>query len=486
MKDFYLKKADINMPPMYQKIIEPPQMPQTVFKGDSFVTDLGCHYVGNFSLCMKPCDAYTDAPVKLSIRFCETAREIDDDFSQYKGNLCSSWLQEEIVYLHNPGKYTLPGRYAARYIKIQVVDAPVKIVLSDFCFTAVTSADENALTCIDTDDQLLKKIDEISATTLKNCMHRVFEDGPKRDRRLWIGDLRLEALTNYVTFNNTELVRRCIYLFAATHSEEKGMVAPHLYEYPDFVSSRGVLTDYALLYAATVCDYLEYTDDISTFAEVYPIVKKQILATRSLLSPEGILTAKKQPGRGTFIDWCPVLCKTTSLHGVYMYVLDMLIKAADRLGSHDKELYLQWYEEAKKAALKHLYDSDKKSFVNKYDNYQNSVHSAVWMVLGKAVEGKNAKTIIQNVLSDPSSIKPFTPYMHHYVVEAMIKTGMIQEAKDYIKSYWGAMAKEGADTFYEVFVPDDADFSPYGDRMINSMCHAWSCTPSYFVRKYFV
>ena len=76
--------------------------------------------------------------------------------------------------------------------------------------------------------------------------------------------------------------------------------------------------------------------------------------------------------------------------------------------------------------------------------------------------------------------------MHHYVVEAMIKTGMIQEAKDYIKSYWGAMAKEGADTFYEVFVPDDADFSPYGDRMINSMCHAWSCTPSYFIRKYFV
>ena len=28
------------------------------------------------------------------------------------------------------------------------------------------------------------------------------------------------------------------------------------------------------------------------------------------------------------------------------------------------------------------------------------------------------------------------------------------------------------------------EFSPYRDRMVNSMCHAWSCTPSYFIRKY--
>jgi hypothetical protein len=31
-------------------------------------------------------------------------------------------------------------------------------------------------------------------------MQEVFEDGPKRDRRLWLGDLRLQALVNDVTF----------------------------------------------------------------------------------------------------------------------------------------------------------------------------------------------------------------------------------------------------------------------------------------------
>lgn len=91
---------------------------------------------------------------------------------------------------------------------------PKKIMLSNFKFKAVSSADETQLKICNCCDEL-KKIDSVAVNTLKNCMHRIFEDGPKRDRRLWIGDLRLEALTNYYTFNNLSLVRRCLYLFAA-------------------------------------------------------------------------------------------------------------------------------------------------------------------------------------------------------------------------------------------------------------------------------
>ena len=36
------------------------------------------------------------------------------------------------------------------------------------------------------------------------------EDGPKRDRRLWLGDLRLEALANYETYRNFDLVKRLL------------------------------------------------------------------------------------------------------------------------------------------------------------------------------------------------------------------------------------------------------------------------------------
>lgn len=38
--------------------------------------------------------------------------------------------------------------------------------------------------------------------------------------------------------------------------------------------------------------------------------------------------------------------------------------------------------------------------------------------------------------------------------------------------------------FYELFDPQSKNFSPYGSPIINSYCHAWSCTPTYFIRKY--
>ena len=89
-------------------------------------------------------------------------------------------------------------------------------------------------------------------------------------------------------------------------------------------------------------------------------------------------------------------------------------------------------------------------------------------------------------LESPTSVKPVTPYMHHYLVEAMLRADMKEEALAHIKSYWGAMVRYGADTFWEIYVPSNAATTCYDDHMMNSFCHAWSCAPSYFIRKYFV
>ena len=49
----------------------------------------------------------------------------------------------------------------------------------------------------------------------------------------------------------------------------------------------------------------------------------------------------------------------------------------------------------------------------------------------------------------------------------------------------GGMAQEGADTFWELYDPKDPGASPYGGTIVNSYCHAWSCAPAYFLRKFF-
>ena len=62
-------------------------------------------------------------------------------------------------------------------------------------------------------------------------MQTVYEDGPKRDRRLWIGDLYLEALANAYTFKNHELTKYCLYLLAAFANDE-GLLHATLLEKP--------------------------------------------------------------------------------------------------------------------------------------------------------------------------------------------------------------------------------------------------------------
>ena len=74
--------------------------------------------------------------------------------------------------------------------------------------------------------------------------------------------------------------------------------------------------------------------------------------------------------------------------------------------------------------------------------------------------------------------------MRHYVVEVLIKSELYDMAKRYILDYWGAMVNVGEDTFWETFKKDNPYSSAYCDVIMNSVCHAWSCTPSYFIRKY--
>ena len=47
----------------------------------------------------------------------------------------------------------------------------------------------------------------------------------------------------------------------------------------------------------------------------------------------------------------------------------------------------------------------------------------------------------------------------------------------------GGMVKKGADTFWECYDPSDDMASPYRSILLNSYCHAWSCTPSYWLRR---
>lgn len=483
-KIYFLNKARENYPPMFFREIRPMPEGVTCKKDFDFVLDLGNHYVGKFSFSMDNVDDFISAPVRVTVRFAEDLRELNGDFSAYKGNLCASWLQEEVLNIEFPGDVTMERRYSCRYIKFTVKDARRLVKFDNFCFTASTSADERNCIPAKIDDPMLKRIDDVAVYTLKECMQTCFEDGPKRDRRMWIGDLRLQALANYSTFDNRMLVRRCLYLMAATDVNDLGFMSAYIYDKPYFFSGRDHIADYAMFYVCTLCDYFEHTGDRETAQDLLAVCKGQMQAFANVLDEKGIVV--NQPGWFAFIDWNKGLQKLTALQGVYLYTLEKFAAMLKALGDEEAAAYAQQLTKIRQASYNHLFDEKTGLFINETDGYNKSVHSQVFMILGGVIGDEQGRKALMTMLRDPEACQPNTPYMQHYVVEAMLKLGMVQEAKKYMTAFWGGMVEAGADTFWEAYVPGDPDFSPYGDHLIDSLCHAWSCTPTYLIRKFFI
>lgn len=146
---------------------------------------------------------------------------------------------------------------------------------------------------------------------------------------------------------------------------------------------------------------------------------------------------------------------------------------------------MQKEEKAKtEAAKKYLLDSEAGLFVSGPDRQINYA-SQVWMVLAGAVDKEDGAQILEKVTDMKPEKGMVSPYMNHHYVEALLLCGKKEQALDYMKYYWGGMISHGADTFWELYNPENPAESPYGSSIVNSYCHAWSCTPTYLLRKYF-
>ena len=193
-------------------------LPEYVLKKDDKIClDFGDHVVGYFSMDLDSRGSHPDAPAYIHLKFGEVPQEILDETENYHGWLSKSWIQEEFVHVDVlPARLELPRRYSFRYVEIEVIDVSLKysLQIKNASCKAVSAVDFHQVEAIDTGDAMLNEIDRVSVRTLQECMQDVFEDGPKRDQRLWQGDFRLQARANYVSFKNYDLVRRCLYLSA--------------------------------------------------------------------------------------------------------------------------------------------------------------------------------------------------------------------------------------------------------------------------------
>jgi alpha-L-rhamnosidase len=480
--DVYLDESKIHG--WGKKIIQTGEcLPGMTFgKNEKVILDFGNHQVGYLSMNIKPIGSPPDAPLHLKVTFGEMPVEVAEDFNTYKGIISSSWLQEEIIHMDVlPGKLKLDRRYSFRYVKLEVLatSPKYKVSFENVVCQSVSSADMAAIEQLEHSDELLKQIDQVSIKTLADCMQEVFEDGPKRDRRLWLGDLRLQALANYASVKNYDLVKRCLYLFAGT-PDDKGRISANLFIKPNVIADDTYFADYSLFFMDTLVDYYIETNDIETLQELWPIAFRQIELALGGLDSNHIY--KNNHGFFAFVDWAEGLERETPFQAILIYVMKKAASIAEMVNKKDLAVLVEKIPQLETASKHHLWDNEKKFFVSG-PNRQVSYASQVWMILAGVVSKEEGQDLL-NRLTSADAIEPSTPYMYHHLIEAYLIVGEERLATEKMKAYWGGMLEDGADTFWELYNPNDKTFSPYGGYLINSYCHAWSCTPPYLIRKY--
>ncbi len=461
---------------------------QSIRKLESVIVDLGDHYTGYFSFGLETIWGSPDSPVRFRFTFGEVPSELVTPFDPFEGGISRAWLQDmEYNIMDLPGAYSIERRMACRYVKIDLIGSSpyFDFKISDVKFKAVTSAENTPKDLAASTPEVIQKIDEIGLKTLEECMQTVYEDGPKRDRRLWVGDMYLESLANIYSFENHQLTKRCLYMLAGL-SDDEGYVLGTVFETPEPHAQAGQrLMDYSLLYNASLKEYLEATKDAETAKDLWPVAKRQLDIITQYVSEDGLVDYERANKEWwLFFDWKDGLNKAAGIQGLMIFALNETYELAKLLNVEDDVKYVpSLIKKMKRAALKNMYNS-KTGLFECGEDKQVSYASQAWMIIGDVLSEKASQKALNNVMKHTEALKPGGPYMYHYFIQALVKSKMYDEAKTVLTDFWGGMVDKGADTFWEVYDPTNDFLSPYGFYPINSYCHAWSCTPVYFIRKY--
>jgi len=450
-------------------------------RGDSVIVDFEGHRTGFLSFHLATEGRAPDAPVRLRLTFGEVPTDVAEPFHPYKGQLSEAWLPDETINVDFlPQSVRMPRRYAFRYVKIEVLDTSpeFRIRIEKLRAHAVTSARAEPPP-LARETPLAQRIDAVAIATLRDCMQTTFEDGPRRDQRLWVGDLRLQALTNYYTFKQDDVVRRCLYLFAALPRAD-GLVAACVFEKPAPRYGGLHIVDYAALFNVTLADYVAATGDVATGKDLWPVARRQLEIIGKDINAEGKYV---DPGNmWIFIDWSEPLHKHAAIQAVLIYTAKATMALARKLGFNtEADDLAKNVRNMTAAARREYWDAARRLFVSGPEK-QVSWASQAWMAIAGVSTAAESADALRNAIADPKAVRPVTPYLYHYVVEGLLAAGLRKDARAMLEKYWGGMVEAGADTFWEVYDPSQPLSSPYGDIHINSFCHAWSCTPSYFLR----
>lgn len=354
---------------------------------------------------------------------------------------------------------------AFRYIQIDVRNVrrplaigPVSVLLSTYPVEERGSFSSS--------DELLNRIWEVGAWTVRLNMEDAYTDCPWRERGQWWGDARVEALVNYYAFGDLKLIRRGLRMIAQSQTAEGWTKGIHPTDW-----SYAILPTFTLLWIISLHDYLEHSGDLELVRELFPAVERAIAAFAPSHSEHGLL---RNVPHWLFVDWADVGTsgESASINTLYHGALRATARLAAALGDHHRSAGFDGLAADIRSAInRYLWDPERGCYHDSRANGELtgriSEQANCWAIVFDVADREQTSGIIRAVFErDLATVHTGTPYFGFYVLQALAKAGGDARMLDYLRSRWKSMLDWGATTWWENWEP------------IGSFCHGWSAGPT--------
>lgn len=324
-----------------------------------------------------------------------------------------------------------------------------------------------------TDIPYLKEIWDICKNAVKIGAQGGYLDCPSREKGQYVGDFTITGLAHMYISGDYKMYKKALYDFARSKKVCKGLmaVAPG--------SLMQEFADYSLQYPLQILNYYNYTKDIGTVRELYPVVVGMLEYFKDYEREDGLLESVWE--KRNLIDW-PVNLRDgyvvenyginafipvhNTINAYYIHAIDTAERLGELIGierENKQERYIKSY-------IKAFYNEETKLFCDDEEKTHSALHSNVLAVFSGAAPCESYESIKKFIME-----KGFCcgVYFSYFVLKALAKMGAYEDEMKLIlnesDSSWINMIKEGASCCFEAWGKEK--------KWNTSLCHPWASSP---------
>lgn len=323
-------------------------------------------------------------------------------------------------------------------------------------------------------DPLLDSIITLCEESFRACLQDGFVDCVWRESSQWLGDALPQSLMMAALSDDVRPLRQVIEM-AAEGVYPDGVLPSVL---PGEVHAYAVV-DYNFTWVELLSLYWQARGDDDLIGSMWPTLRTMLDRFHQDRNAAGLLLS--QPGRRLFLDWAPLArSEPNAVYNLrYLLALQKAAHLADERGpgSDDASLWRSRAAELQ-AAIRAAFWHEGRW----YDDLNRTTFSQLVAALA-ALTGTTAPNEVEALLtavversldlSDdpaPGQMVLASPFMHHYLFEALRRHNRTEAVIEIIRRRWGRWVEAGFPTTWENWSVDFPD---------GSQCHAFSAHPLY-------